>query len=213
MDSGVDGVLSLPDALESCAIESEVFCDDQGCFNLHKKGEDFQQKSAKDIDITSFLPEYEMKLDKQVYQYCADFRDTTEPIYSYPTELTPPFCELVKAEQKFLACCLRECMSSKRCEAAYQRLLDTTDEYEQAFAAYAVQMKQLAVAKQKWFTAVIKKGGYEIRSGVLRDIPQLVSEIREQLRGIDSIIRVEEEVAGSSGVKRNRMNSRAAVVF
>ena len=214
-------MLSLLDALESCAIESEDYCGDQGGSNVHKEGDDFLRKSAKDIDISSLLPEYEMELNEQVYQYYADFRDTTEPIYSYPTELTPRFCELGKNEQKFLEYCLRECMSSKRCEAAYQLLLDTKDEYEEegsfenaaAFAAYAAQMKQLAVAKQKWCTAVIKKGGYEIRSGVLRDIPQLVSEILEQSGGIDSIIRVEEEVAGSFGVKSNPMNSRAAVVF
>ena len=119
----------------------------------------------------------------------------------YSLDLNPSFHEQLKQEQCFVRYCLKERHSSTQCARMFNLLSESMPRYfadgnfdgSSAFVSYFENIRQVAVASQGWKKALLRGESVENRSGLLRNILDIMrTELMRE--GIDSIADFTEEL-------------------
>ena len=156
------------------------------------------------------------ELHESVADFYLGFKDKSEQIQQYDVLLSPPFKDLRVIERAFVEHCLEERLSQSACENMFGLLQMCQTEFEEkafesgtGFASYVHLARQELVREQGWRVAVIHTTLGVNRSGLFRDITDVLRKVLNNA-GEGSICKRNKEFIDGERCFSHPMNAKGA---
>ena len=189
---------------------------------LVDSGVELSQSAAPkvmNVNIGSSLPDLFQGslLSDEVFKYYASFEDKVEACDVYDTPVTPRLEELPGIEKSFIEYCLKERLSTSKCEEIFlllqavqgAQLTPSIFKTPTSSASYVHQARELYAAEEGWKTAAISTQVGVNRTGSLRNIFDIPRDVLDKT-GLDAICTSEQLEHSGERVFSHPMHGRNA---